>query len=80
MFSFTGKNNRKFSHLNFQKTGITSWPPGVDGGLVAASLATPYSSQLLCNARLIVLTLKKEPTKECIFLTFKVNPGSTQLI
>jgi hypothetical protein len=40
MISFTGKINRKFSPLNFQKTGITSWPSGVDGGLVAASLAT----------------------------------------
>jgi hypothetical protein len=38
--SITGEKNRKFSHLNFLKTGVASWPSGVDGGLVAASLAT----------------------------------------
>jgi hypothetical protein len=57
---FTGKNNRKFSHLNFQKTGITSWPPGVDGGRSCVArhciLEPPYG----CNEQFFkILTYKK---------------------
>jgi hypothetical protein len=30
----------KFSYLNINKTGLTRWPPGVSGSLVAASLSS----------------------------------------